>query len=158
MKALCNEIFKTWERKFNYLNLKVFLLTGDTDPDHLIRLQDLMAFQIILTTPEKWDSMTRKWKDSKDFINAVKLVLIDEVHLLNDEKRGPVLEAIVSRMKTFSGDNGTLRRKTDKKIDEKLLSREIRMIAVSATFLNVEDLKDWLQTGCRNGQNAKYFR
>lgn len=30
---------------------------------------------------EKWDSMTRKWKDNRSLVQAVKLFLIDEVNL-----------------------------------------------------------------------------
>ena len=55
---------------------------------------------MILTTPEKWDSLTRRWRDHSDLVSAVSLVLIDEVHVLSDEGRGPTLEAVVSRMKT----------------------------------------------------------
>jgi len=49
-----------------------------------------------LTTPEKWDSMTRHWTDNKVLMHSIGLILIDEVHLLN-ESRGSVLEGIVSR-------------------------------------------------------------
>ncbi len=48
-------------------------------------------------TPEKWDSVTRSWKDNVALIGQVSLLLIDEVHML-DEDRGGVLEAVVSRM------------------------------------------------------------
>ena len=45
--------------------------------------------------------MTRKWRDHKSLVQLVRLFLIDEVHQLNDEQRGPTMEAIVSRMKTI---------------------------------------------------------
>lgn len=51
--------------------------------------------QIIVTTPEKWDIITRKSGD-RAYTQLVKLVIIDEIHLLHDE-RGPVLESIVAR-------------------------------------------------------------
>lgn len=57
--------------------------------------------RIIITTPEKWDMLTRRWKDHRSLVEVIKLFLIDEVHILNDETRGPVLEAVVSRMKTI---------------------------------------------------------
>ena len=44
--------------------------------------------------------MTRKWRDHKSLVQLVRLFLIDEVHQLNDDTRGPTMEAIVSRMKT----------------------------------------------------------
>lgn len=57
---------------------------------------NLMLHNIIITTPEKWDSITRKWREHKDFVKLVRLFMIDEVHLLNDETRGATLEAIVN--------------------------------------------------------------
>ena len=32
--------------------------------------------------------MTRRWKENQDFIQRIKLVMIDEVHLLSDPNRG----------------------------------------------------------------------
>ena len=57
--------------------------------------------QLILTTPEKWDSITRKWTENFFVLASVKLMLVDEVHLLGDESRGSCLEAIMSRMKSI---------------------------------------------------------
>lgn len=51
--------------------------------------------QMIVTTPEKWDVITRKSSDMS-LSMLVKLIIIDEVHLLNDD-RGSVIEALVAR-------------------------------------------------------------
>lgn len=48
-----------------------------------------------MATPEKWDIITRK-SGEKTYLDLVKLVIIDEIHLLHDS-RGPVLESLVSR-------------------------------------------------------------
>jgi pre-mRNA-splicing helicase BRR2 len=66
-------------------------LTGDI---HLTK-QQIDETQIIVTTPEKWDIITRKSGD-RAYLELVKLIIIDEIHLLHD-MRGPVLEAIVAR-------------------------------------------------------------
>lgn len=50
---------------------------------------------MIVTTPEKWDVITRKSSDMS-LSMLVKLLIIDEVHLLNDD-RGSVIEALVAR-------------------------------------------------------------
>lgn len=63
------------------------------------------------------------------FFSDIALVLIDEVHLLNDP-RGAALEAIVSRIKILSS-NHELR-------SSPLAS--VRLLAVSATIPNIEDL------------------
>ncbi|RHZ65844.1 putative DEAD/DEAH box DNA helicase (Mer3) [Aspergillus thermomutatus] len=125
-KSLCSERFRDWNRKFMSLGLQCAELTGDTDHTQLRSVQNS---QIIVTTPEKWDSMTRKWKDHVRLMQLVKLFLIDEVHILK-EARGATLEAVVSRMKTF-GSN-------------------VRFVALSATIPNSEDIATWLGKDATN--------
>lgn len=119
-KSLCTERFRDWSAKFTSLGLKCAELTGDTD---YTQLKTVQSAAIIVTTPEKWDSMTRKWKDHARLMQLVKLFLIDEVHILK-EARGATLEAVVSRMKS-AGSN-------------------VRFVALSATVPNSEDIATWL--------------
>lgn len=119
-KSLCSERAKDWEKKFRHLNLQCVELTGDTSPGQVRRVG---GASIIVTTPEKWDSITRKWADHRKLLDMIRLVLIDEVHILKDI-RGATLEAVVSRMKT-SGAN-------------------VRFVALSATVPNIDDLATWL--------------
>ncbi|KAL2259463.1 hypothetical protein VTK26DRAFT_6853 [Humicola hyalothermophila] len=119
-KALCSEKARDWEKKFSYLNLKCAELTGDTSQIEMRRVGDA---SIIVTTPEKWDSITRKWQDHRRLLQMVELFLIDEVHILKD-MRGATLEAVVSRMKTIGAN--------------------VRFIALSATVPNSDDIAIWL--------------
>lgn len=48
---------------------------------------------MIVTTPEKWDVITRK---TDAISNSLKMMILDEVHLLNED-RGAVIESIVAR-------------------------------------------------------------
>lgn len=66
-------------------------LTGDMQ----LSKRELTETQMIVTTPEKWDVITRKGGDVA-VAAAVRLLIIDEVHLLNDE-RGPVIETLIAR-------------------------------------------------------------
>lgn len=125
-KSLCAERFRDWNSKFSALNLKCAELTGDTDHT---QLKSVQSSQIIITTPEKWDNMTRKWKDHMRLMQLVKLFLIDEVHILK-EARGATLEAVVSRMKSI-GSN-------------------VRFVALSATVPNSEDIATWLGKDATN--------
>jgi ATP-dependent DNA helicase HFM1/MER3 len=127
-KSLCSERFQDWGRKFNSLGLQCAELTGDTD---YLQQRNVQNSQIIITTPEKWDSMTRKWKDHARLMQLVKLFLIDEVHTLK-EARGATMEAVVSRMKSF-GSN-------------------VRFVALSATIPNSEDIATWLGRNAMNQQ------
>jgi ATP-dependent DNA helicase HFM1/MER3 len=48
----------------------------------------LVDADLIITTPEKWDSLTRRWKDNIGVIGAIELLLIDEVHMVGAEEGG----------------------------------------------------------------------
>lgn len=61
----------------------------------------------MVTTPEKWDVVTRKSTSDVALAQLVKLLIIDEVHLLHDD-RGSVLEALVARtLRQVSGVRST---------------------------------------------------
>lgn len=51
---------------------------------------------MLVTTPEKWDVVTRKSVGDVALSQLVKLLILDEVHLLHED-RGPVLESLVAR-------------------------------------------------------------
>lgn len=71
-KSLCSERQRDWQAKFSSFDLQCAELTGDTDHAQLRHVQNA---SIIITTPEKWDSMTRKWKDHVRLMQLVKLFL-----------------------------------------------------------------------------------
>lgn len=100
-KALCDERYEDWSTRLGSMNIgiQVALITGDGDPSASFR--DLAHANIILTTPEKWDSLTRRWTENFFLFASVKLFLIDEVHLVADDSRGWCLESVVCRMKTI---------------------------------------------------------
>lgn len=126
IKALCAERFADWKLRFETLGIECLLITGDSNLDELARLR---SAQVIITTPEKWDSLTRHWRDCRDVISSIRLFLIDEVHLLNEDVRGPVLEAIASRMHTIARD---------------VMNKPLRFVVVSATIPNVHDITCWI--------------
>lgn len=78
------------------LGILVKELTGDMQ----LTKKELAETQLIVTTPEKWDVVTRKNHDGGSggtgLMSLVKLLIIDECHLLNED-RGPVLEILVAR-------------------------------------------------------------
>ena len=72
------------------LGLSVRELTGDMQ----LTKTEILNTQMLVTTPEKWDVVTRKPGDVS-LAQLVRLLIIDEVHLLHGD-RGPVVEALVS--------------------------------------------------------------
>ncbi|CAB1317768.1 unnamed protein product [Coregonus sp. 'balchen'] len=131
IKALCSQRFEDWKKKFEPLGLSCKELTGDTEIDDFFEIQDA---HIIMTTPEKWDSMTRKWRDNC-LLQLVRLFLIDEVHVVKDTTRGATLEVVVSRMKAVHAYRAAENPQED---------LSMRFVAVSATIPNVKDIADWL--------------
>ncbi|CAD7089756.1 unnamed protein product [Hermetia illucens] len=132
VKALCMEKFTDWREKFEPVGVKCLEATGDSEVGDF---SCLVSAKLVVTTPEKWDSLTRKWRDAESMMEAVKLFIIDEVHLVNEDVRGPTLEAVVSRMKTIRHIMKT------KGEDEDF---GLRFIAASATIPNIEDVAAWL--------------
>jgi ATP-dependent DNA helicase HFM1/MER3 len=95
-KALCQQRWCDWNNKFSKIGLKVLELTGDTDIQNY--LKHISEASIIITTPEKWDSITRCWRNHTFLLCGVNLFLIDETHHLAYRERGAVLEAVIVRM------------------------------------------------------------
>ncbi|XP_069475191.1 U5 small nuclear ribonucleoprotein 200 kDa helicase [Ambystoma mexicanum] len=125
MEALAEQVFMDWFEKFqDLLYKKVVLLTGETSTD----LKLLGKGNIIISTPEKWDILSRRWKQRKNVQN-VSLFIVDETHLVGGEN-GPVLEVICSRMRYISSQ----------------IERPIRIVALSSSLSNAKDVAHWL--GC----------
>ncbi|KAL7190350.1 hypothetical protein ACSBR2_022598 [Camellia fascicularis] len=131
-KALVQEKLRDWNQKLGSWGINCLELTGDNESYNIRNIQEA---DVIVTTPEKFDAVTRyRIKDGGlSFFSDIALVLIDEVHLLN-EPRGAALEAIVCRIKMLS-------RNPEMKSSP---LADVRFIAVSATIPNIGDLAEWL--------------
>lgn len=123
LKALVRERIADWGHRFGrMLGKRVVELTGDFTPN----VAALRSADIVLTTPEKWDGVSRSWK-TRSYVKLVALVVIDEIHMLGEE-RGPVLEVIVSRMRFISSQT----------------AMPVRLMGLSTAVANAQDLVDWL--------------
>lgn len=123
MKALVAEVVGNLSKRLAGYNVTVRELSGDQN----LTKQQIDETQIIVTTPEKWDIVTRKSGD-RTYTQMVKLLIIDEIHLLHDN-RGPVLESIVAR--------------TVRQIET--TKENIRLVGLSATLPNYEDVALFLR-------------
>ena len=139
MKALVRERMEDWKNRFGKkLGKSVVELTGDVTPD----ARAIASSSVIVTTPEKWDGVSRSWQ-TRNFVQDVALIVIDEIHLLGED-RGPVLEVrvlapahppaaqvIVSRTNFISSHT----------------ERGLRVVGLSTALSNAKDLADWLGIG-----------
>lgn len=124
-EALAEQIYNDWNKFSLLLNKKVVLLTGETGID----LKLLAKGNIIISTPERWDVLSRRWKQRKNVQN-INLFIIDELQLIGGDD-GPVLEVICSRMRYISSQ----------------IERQIRIIALSSSLANSKDIAQWLGAG-----------
>lgn len=116
LKALASEKRDDFLR-FSDLGINVHMSTGDLDSED----RGIEKADIIIATSEKADSMIRH---GSRWIDEVKLVIADEIHMIHDPGRGPTLEVALTKM---------MRRRSD-----------LQVIALSATISNADDLADWL--------------
>ncbi|XP_055327556.1 U5 small nuclear ribonucleoprotein 200 kDa helicase-like [Paramacrobiotus metropolitanus] len=132
LQEIAENIHKEWEKKFRELGKRVCILTGDTSAD----LKLLGKNNIIISNPEYWDILSRRWKQRKHVQN-INLFIVDELQLIGGEQ-GPVLEVVCSRMRYMSSQ----------------LGRNIRIVALSHSLANARDVAQWL--GCSQSNTFNF--
>lgn len=116
LKALANEKYNDFKKRYSHL-IRIALSVGDFDSADAY----LMDYDLIITTSEKLDSLIRH---NAPWIPMLKVVVIDEIHLLNDFERGPTLEILITLLKQ--------------------VLKKVQIIALSATIGNPRVLAEWL--------------
>jgi helicase len=117
LRALAREKYEDFTKKYAPHGLRVMQSTGDFDSDE----PWLKGADIVISTNEKLDSLIRH---RAEWLKYVSLIIADEVHLLGDPHRGPTLEILLTRMR--------------------LLNPRVRIIALSATIPNSDEIAHWL--------------
>jgi helicase len=85
---------------------------------------DLDEHDIVVATSEKVDSLIR---NETPWLSELGCVVVDEVHLLDDDGRGPTLEMTLAKLRNLIGD--------------------LQIVALSATVANPGAIADWLDAG-----------
>ncbi|WFD20052.1 RNA helicase [Malassezia caprae] len=134
MKALVAEVVSKFSKRLRFLGLQVRELTGDMQ----LTRKEMAETQMIVTTPEKWDVVTRKPTGDGELALSVRLLIMDEVHLLHEE-RGAVIETIVARTQRLVESTQSM----------------IRIVGLSATLPNYVDVADFL--GVNRYRGMFYF-
>ncbi|MBI1970093.1 DEAD/DEAH box helicase [Candidatus Woesearchaeota archaeon] len=116
LKALASEKYREFKEKYGHL-MKIALSMGDIDSADPF----LKEYDLIIATSEKMDSLIRH---HAPWLRDIYVVIVDEIHLLNDADRGPTLEVLLT----------LLRR----------LLKNIQIIGLSATIGNPKELAAWL--------------
>jgi helicase len=114
--ALASEKVQQFRKRWGK-HCRVALSVGDMDSAD----PHLSDYDLIVCTAEKLDSLLRH---HAPWLRSVRVIVVDEVHLLNDVSRGPTLEVLLT----------LLRRVLPK----------AQLLALSATIGNPRMLADWL--------------
>ena len=112
LKALATEKYHEFKEKYEKLGMKIAIAIGDLDSND----QWLKDYDIIIVSNEKMDSLLRH---NVDWAKNISLMIIDEIHLLNDASRGPTLEIVITRLRQECS---------------------AQIIALSATISNAEEI------------------
>jgi helicase len=115
LKALAQEKYNEYTEILALFDMKTALSTGDFDSDS----EQLILADLIIVTIEKLDSLLRH---EISWLEKVNLAILDEAHLLNDDSRGATLEILLV----------------------KLLNLNLRLVALSATIPNSDEIAKWL--------------
>ena len=116
LKALASEKYREFKEQYSSIfNIRISI--GELQTERYSYDYDLL-----LVTAEKFDSLIRH---NKEILENLGLVIADEIHLLNDDRRGPTLEILLSIFKTKYP--------------------RIRIIGLSATIGNPKEIAKWLR-------------
>jgi len=105
---------------------KVFLSTGDTSRFEEVE-EEIAGADIVVATYERYDSLTRRIRDSetvRKWFSSLGLLVVDEAHMIGEERRGPALEGAIARTLTVRGDIG--------------------LVLIGAAIANPGELGEWI--------------
>jgi helicase len=117
LRALATEKYDSF-KKFRTLGVSVGISTGDFDK----RDERLGKNQIIIATSEKADSLMR---NGSSWVRDLAVLVVDEIHLLNDVGRGPTLEMTITKLRHCNPN--------------------LQVIGLSATVANGREIASWLK-------------
>ncbi|WP_424185071.1 DEAD/DEAH box helicase [Actinokineospora sp. G85] len=106
-------------RSWRDLGLQVEWLSGE----HVTDLRKIREADLWIATTEKFESVCRT-ASLRAALAEVACLVVDEIHLLGDPVRGPLLEALLARVRGADSP--------------------VRIVGLSATVANAADVADWL--------------
>ncbi|MBF0478811.1 MAG: DEAD/DEAH box helicase [Candidatus Omnitrophica bacterium] len=118
LKALASEKYNDFKKRFTPLGISVGIAVGDNDSS----TTDIKNADIMIATAEKVDSLLRS--KASWLIDCLGVVVLDEIHFINDGSRGPTLEILTARIRQ--------------------LNPNIQFLGLSATVSNARDMANWL--------------
>lgn len=124
-KSLASQVEESLNFYLEKVGYKVTSIFGSYES---VDFEDILAEQsdVLVITPEKLDYLFRQ---NKEFFQEVKLIVVDEGHLLDNDVRGLRLEILLSRLKRAVAQNG------------------LQILFISAVLPNSDEIATWLSQG-----------
>ncbi|MGB9936864.1 MAG: DUF5814 domain-containing protein [Methanobacterium sp.] len=101
--ALANQKYRDFKKRYSKLGLKVAIRVGmsriNAKEELSITDEDIKTADIIVGTYEGLDFLIRSGK--ADELGKLGTVVVDEIHMLDDEERGPRLNGLLDRLKSL---------------------------------------------------------
>ena len=116
LRSIAMEKYREFKAALGQLGYRVGLSIGDYEEG-----ADVDRFDVIITTYEKLDSMIR---NSPDLLPKIVSLVVDEIHYVDDDKRGPIIETLLSKVLYKSSG--------------------AQVVALSATAPNADEIARWL--------------
>ncbi len=116
LKALTEEKYHELKRLEKY-GFKVGISTGDYDSSG----QELLKKDVVVCTYERFDSLLRH---DPEWLSRIKCLVVDEIHMIGADKRGPTLEILLTKAITWGSP---------------------QIIGLSATIANGKEIAEWLR-------------
>ncbi len=95
-RALANDLYDRLNEQIEQLHLKIDRKTGDSPVINWKRLPD-----IVITTPESFDSLLCRHPNT---LSTIEAVVLDEIHFLDGTYRGDQLRLLLKRLKRIKPD------------------------------------------------------
>ena len=121
LRALANELMPRWRTRFDGFEVGVFTGEYGQRQKYPVPFEDA---KLLIMTPERLDACTRHWRSHWGWFPQVGLLVVDELHLLGERRRGPRLEGALMRARR--------------------LNPFLQVLGLSATLGNRGELAEWL--------------
>jgi helicase len=100
--ALVNQKYENFKRRYGrYFNvaIRVGMSKIDVGNEEIIIVdEDIQNADIITASYEAFDFLLRKGKEEIERMGKISTIIIDEIQILDDEERGPILAGLIARL------------------------------------------------------------
>lgn len=122
LKAISQERLTEFENVPEWRSFHKLINTSD----HFVKPEDFLQARVVILTSETLDSKSRNPRLHGEWLKKTGVLVLDELHLLDDPDRGPALESGI--------------------VNFTRLNKNARLVALSATMTNAKEVATWFKS------------